>query len=141
MKESRQRPVSTKLKEVQRLVELWRDRGGGKGTRMPEELWEAAAEVAGVEGLYSTARALRVEYGRLKKRVAATHAIERVSRRAAASSAGSSFVELGMSQLCGACKTVIEVCGREGDRMRVEVTGTPTVDIVGLTRTFLSQGS
>jgi hypothetical protein len=109
---------------------------------MPEDLWQAAAEVARVEGVYSTAHALRVEYGRLKKRVAATQAIEKVSRRAAASSPGSSFVELGMSQLCGTCKTVIEVCGREGDCMRVELTGMrPTVDIVGLTQTLLGQRS
>ena len=131
MQEGREQPVSTKLKEVQRRVERWRERGGGKGTRMPEDLWQAAAEVARVEGLYSTSRALRVEYRRLKQRVTST----------VASTKSSSFVELGMSQLCGVCKTVVEVCGREGDRMRVEVTGTPTVDIVGLTQTFLSQRS
>ena len=131
MQEGRQRPVSAQLKEVQRRVERWRERGGGKGTQMPEDLWQAAAEVARVEGLYSTSRALRVEYSRLKQRVTSTAAI----------STTSSFVELGMSQLCGVCKTVIEVCGREGDRMRIEVTGTPTVDIVGLTQTLLSQRS
>lgn len=136
MRQGRERPVSAKLGEVQRRVEVWRERGGGKGTRMPEELWLAAAEVARVEGLYATSRALRVEYNRLKQRVTST-AVSSTKTR----SAGASFVELGMSQLCGACKTVIEVCGRGGDRMRVEVTGTPTVDIVGLTQTFLSQRS
>ena len=133
MQEGRQRPVSAQLKAVQRRVERWRSRVGGKGTRMPEDLWQAAAEVARVEGLYSTSRALRVEYSRLKQRVTST---------VAPSMKSSSFVELGMSQLCGACsKTVVEICGSEGDRMRVEVTGTPTVDIVGLTQTFLSQRS
>ncbi len=134
MQEGRQRPVSAQLNEVQRRVERWRERGGGKGTRMPEDLWQAAAEVARVEGLYSTSRALRVEYRRLKQRVTSPAAISTTRE-------SSSFVELGMSQLCGVCKTVIEVCGREGDRMRVEVTGTPTVDIVGLTQTLLSQRS
>jgi hypothetical protein len=132
MQEGRQRPVSAQLKEVQRRVERWRERGGGKGTRMPEELWQAAAEVARVEGLYSTSRALRVEYRRLKQRVTSTAAISTTS---------SSFVELGMSQLCGMSRTMIELCSREGDRMRVEVTGTPAVDIVGLTQTLLSQRS
>ena len=133
MQEGRQQLASAQLKAVQRRVERWRSRGGGKGTRMPEDLWQAAAEVARVEGLYSTSRALRVEYSRLKQRVTST---------VATSTKSSSFVELGMSQLCGACsKTVVEICGSEGDRMRVEVTGTPTVDIVGLTQTFLGQRS
>jgi hypothetical protein len=136
MQEGREQPVSAQLKEVQRRVERWRERGGGKGTRMPEELWQAAEEVARVEGLYSTSRALRVEYSRLKQRVRS-----RPVTSTKTSSVSSSFVELGMSQLCGVCKTVIDVCGRWGDRMHVEVMGTPTVDIVGLTQTFLSQRS
>lgn len=138
MAKSRQRLVPAKLKEVQRRVEAWREGGGGRGTPMPEELWQAAAEVARVEGLYSTSRALRIEYKRLKQRVAST-----AMSSTQASSVSSSFVELGVSQICGACmcKTVIEICGGEGDRMRVEVTGTQAVDLIGLTQTFLSQRS
>lgn len=135
MQEGRHQPIPAKLKGVQRRVELWRERGGGKGTPMPEELWEAATEVARAEGLYATSRALRVEYKRLKQRVTSPEISTKTS------SAGSSFVELDMSQLCGACKTVIEVCGRAGDRMRVEVTGTQTVDLVGLTQALLSRRS
>jgi hypothetical protein len=101
---------------------------------MPEELWRAAAEVARLEGLYSTSRALRVEYSRLKQRVTSNKIMARATT-------DSSFVELGVSQLCGACRTVVELSGRDGDRMRVEVTGTPTVDVVGLAQAFLSQRS
>jgi hypothetical protein len=140
MKESVQRPASAKLKEVQRRVELWRERGGGKGSRMPEELWEAAAEVARMEGVYSTARALRVEYSRLKERAASTWSIQDVSTRATASSARSSFVELGMGQLCGPCRTAMEISDGDGARMRVEVTGA-AVNIVGVVQTFLAQRS
>lgn len=135
MQKSRERRVSGQLKEVQRRVERWRERGGGKGRRMPEELWQAAAEVARVEGLYTTSRALRVEYNRLKQRVTSA------AVSSTTSSVSSSFVELDMGQLCGACKTVIEVCGRGGDRMRIEVTGAEAVDIIGLTQTLLSQRS
>ena len=49
---------------VQRRVEAWRRRGGGgRGSRIPEELWNEA-----VAGVHATARALRFNYERLKER-------------------------------------------------------------------------
>jgi len=37
---------------------------------MPEELWQEAVEVARVEGVYATSRVLRIDYCRLKERLA-----------------------------------------------------------------------
>jgi hypothetical protein len=36
---------------------------------------------------------------------------------------------------------VLELVGRAGDRMRLEVAGKPEVDVIGLTQVFLSQQS
>lgn len=135
--------VSRQLAEVQRRVERWRKREGGRGSRMPAELWRGATEVARIEGVYAVSRALRIDYNRLKSRVSSE---EGSPTRGATAGAGSefgraAFVELSTSQICGGCKTVIELVGRAGDRMRVEVAGRPEVDVVGLTQVFLSQQS
>ena len=138
MRKTKQRKVSRCLASVQQRVERWRKRGGGKGSRMPEELWREAAEVARVEGVYVVSRALRVDYNRLKSRVSSK---DEALTRAASNGSDGAFVELETSQICGGCKTVIELVGRAGDRMRLEVAGKPEVDIVGLTQAFLSQQS
>ena len=138
MRKTKQRQVTQRLGAVHRRVERWRKRGGGKGSRMPEELWQEATEVARVEGVYAVSRALCVDYNRLKARVAST---AKTSSLANSDGPDGAFVELEASQICGGCKTVIELVGRAGDRMRLEVAGKPEVDIVLLTQTFLSQQS
>src|SRR2546427_543106 len=42
-----------------------------RGTRLPEPIWEAAAEMAQRHGLHCTTKALRMDYTRLKKRLPA----------------------------------------------------------------------
>lgn len=61
-------PGLDQLVEVKRQVEHWR-RTRQSRTAMPLELWRAAAAVARVVGLYATARALRLDYSRLKRRL------------------------------------------------------------------------
>ena len=58
----------------QELVELcarmskWRQEGGGgRGSRIPEELWQEALGVARIDGLHATAQAARLNYERLKQ--------------------------------------------------------------------------
>jgi hypothetical protein len=110
---------------------------------MPEELWKEAVDVARVEGVYSASRALRIEHSRLKKRLASSGFPSRQAPANGDSSGDtdSAFVEVGMSELCGGGKVVLELLGRQGERMRVEVAGTPGVDVVGLTRVFWSHQS
>jgi len=105
---------------------------------MPAELWREATEVARTEGVYAVSRALRIDYKRLKSRVSSE---EGSPTRCAGGGPEQSFVELNASQICGGCKTVLELVGRTGDRMRLEVAGTPEVDVLGLTQMFLSQQS
>jgi len=124
---------SRELAAVRQRVERWREDHGGRGSRIPEDLWDEAAGLARVAGLWATARALRLNYDRLKSRVVVKAGKGRVAGRQE-----SGFVDLGMGQLCGG-QTVLEMMGRGGERMRIEVTGVSTVDVVGLTRTFWSR--
>jgi len=124
---------SRELVAVRQRVERWRRDHGGRGSRIPEDLWEEAAGLARVAGLWATARALRLNYDRLKSRVTG-----KAGRERAEGQEESGFVDLGMGQLCGG-RTVLEMMGRGGERMRIEVTGASTVDVVGLTQTFWSR--
>ena len=63
------RTASRELTELRARVMDWRrQEGGGRGSRIPEELWQEAVRVARSDGLYATAEALRFNYERLKER-------------------------------------------------------------------------
>src|SRR5258708_27013390 len=57
------------LQLSQQLTE-WRSANPPR-TRLPETIWEAAAEMAQRHGLHCTTKALRMDYTRLKKRLPA----------------------------------------------------------------------
>src|SRR5438067_13623298 len=56
------------LQLSQRLTE-WRSANPPRA-RLPESIWEAAVEMAQRHGLHCTTKALRMDYTRLKKRLA-----------------------------------------------------------------------
>jgi hypothetical protein len=166
------RRISPELNELGQRVAEWREREGGRGSRIPLQLWNDAVRVARVVGVWATAKALHFNYEALRKRVDLERAVGKVqtlgakrgrhagragatqAKRAkvmangaqpaeiviasAASAnghaAGPSFIALEMGQLCAPGRTVIDLVGRHGDRMRVDVGS--GVDIVGLVQTF-----
>lgn len=129
-KRAKQQVVSRRLSRVRGRVEQWRAEGGGRGRRMPAALWAAAGEVARAEGVYRVSKALRLDYTRLKHWAA---------QKPSAQEPGSefAFVELEASPVCGGSHAVIEVAGRDGERLRMELSGRPQVDVVGLVQTLL----
>jgi hypothetical protein len=121
-------------------VEAWRKRQG-KRTRIPEELWDAAVETARVDGVWATAQATRFNFRRLQQLARARYPHGHHARAGAesAASAGPAFVELSMDTVggtSGGARTVIDMVGRHGDRMRVEVGS--GVDVIGIVHTFWS---
>jgi len=62
------RDLPSRLKGIQRRFERWR-RTHRVRSRISDSLWAAAVKVAGTYGIHRTARALRVDYYSLKKRV------------------------------------------------------------------------
>ena len=92
--------------------------------RIPQELWELAARLAAVHGVHRRARALKLEYYSLKKRVEAVPDPSdncSVPRTAA-------FVELP-SVVAAAKECVLEL-EEETRRLRVQLTGYEAVDVV-----------
>jgi len=124
--------ISSELAELGRRLREFREAHVPR-TRLPAELWSAAASVARQEGLYRTARTLRLDYANLKRRVepfaerrAAPKKSASRKRRAGPSkrveptkrnSAPAAFVELLADSLATDC--LIEVDGASGGRMRI----------------------
>jgi hypothetical protein len=92
---------------------------------MPATLWTAAIALARQHGLSTTARALHLDYGSLKKRRDAADA-GRV--------ASPTFVELPAARPPGLGPCVIDLEAPRGGRMRIEVTGVTVADLVTLTQ-------
>ena len=62
------RPVADELNEARATLETWR-RENPPRSRLPEAFWAEAVSLAQRHGVHGTARALRLDYTRLKKRM------------------------------------------------------------------------
>ncbi len=117
--------TSIGLETTRRRIARWRETRTYRGSAMPAALWAAAIALARQHGLYTTARALHLDYGSLKKRVDAAGA-SRVTAPA--------FVELPPTPPSGLGPCVIELDARQGRRLRIEVSGVTMADLVMLTQ-------
>lgn len=122
-----------RLEAVRLRVEQWRG-SRTKRTRMPEELWDAAATVARDHGLWAVSRALRVNYESLRRRVERG---ERVAAARAVDAAG--FVELAAAQAIGGSTqegTVVELTGVDGAKLAIRIEGRTSLDMQALVEGF-----
>ena len=124
-------------------VEHWRAHRDGGRSMVPEELWNAAVEVARVAGVHATSKALRFNYYSLKDRLDRADGTALTRRKP---DRDATFVEVQMPSLPLAPResavndrTVVELVGTGGARMRIDVTGTSRVDVVGLAQAFWSR--
>jgi len=112
---------------TRRKIEQWRQRRRPRA-RIPDELWHQAAQLACAYGINRTARALRLDYYSLKKRMAAA---ARSGERAA------EFVEIlpgGMPTAQPECMIEVEDAG--GVKMRIRLQGGDFPDVAALIGVF-----
>jgi hypothetical protein len=116
--------------------ERWRSAHTGR-LPIPERLWAAATELAREHGVFPTAKALRLEYGKLKQRVEAAVPAAKaravVSRRTRSRPQPPTFVELLAPRPGGSPECRVELEGPRG-RMRVDFKGIATAELVALGR-------
>lgn len=126
--------LDTKRKDLEAVREAlasWRRTHGGRGRPIPLALWSKAADVARGLGVPEVARALRLDAGKLARLV------ESGGERAPRSEVEpADFVELGCLGLGTPRRTVLELVGHEGDRVRMEVEDGGGVDLVAIARAF-----
>ena len=147
-----QRTMSRELTELRARVLHWRkQQGGGRGRRIPKELWQEAIAVTRIDGVCATARATRLNYQRLKQlssgeagrdkeRAAVVAGQTRSAPARERGAAGRArFIELQVAPPRTSPRTTIELVGRQGERMRIEVVG--ELDVGGLVHRLWSRPS
>jgi hypothetical protein len=112
----------------------WRAEHGGRGIRVPQAMWAEVVEVARVEGIDATARALRVDRARLSARV--TEAGAAADGKMAGEVGG--FVELDAGRLGLSARTVVRFHGRDGERL--EIGAGAAIDLAALAEAFWRRG-
>jgi hypothetical protein len=108
---------------------------------------DAAAELAREHGIFPTAKALHLEYGKLKLRAEAAGAAKKrlakvpaaVPRRARPT-APPTFMELIAPRPGSLPGAVVELEGPRG-RMRIELKGVATAELVALSRALWDGGA
>jgi hypothetical protein len=98
------------LTPLQRRFAIWR-RKRSRGTHIPAELWQAAAQAARKYGVWQTSQALHLDYNALSARL----------RGSPPAPVGTPFVEIPGKILSVPPGNVVELEDREGLRLRVEL--------------------
>jgi hypothetical protein len=135
--------ISPKIEKVLKRFERWRSGHTGR-LPIPKRLWTAAVRLAGEHGVFYTAKALRLDYSKLKHLLESSSAVKRsgatraagVKSRRMRSEAPPAFMELLASATAGTVSECqIELEGRRG-KMRIQWKGTAAPDLGGLGRAF-----
>lgn len=118
-----------RLSRLQSRFATWRKKQGA-GARIPDALWNSAAEAAGEFGLSRTATALKLNYYGLKKWMKRRHGAEDTYVLS------TPFVEIpnpiaGLAKEC-----VIEFENGKGACLRVRLKGADIPDVLALGRSF-----
>jgi len=122
--------IRAELTELRDRLEEWR-KSGGRGRRIPEDLWMEAERFARRHGLHVVSRTLRLDYYSLKRRLVTTLPAERPQSTPA-------FVEVSVGQLVSASGCTVEIARPDGAHLSIRVPG--DVDLAALTTAFLTAG-
>ena len=131
---ARRRRRSLTIEEVQTSFEEWRQTRRGR-SRIPDELWAAAGELARKHGVNRISRVLRLEFNHLKRMSESGGQIS--TARAEKTPAFLELVNPGASSLP---EYTIEVDGRNGT-LRIHCKGVTAADLAELSRALWSVAS
>ena len=135
------------MRKVYLRLKRWRS---SHARRVPiaESLRAAAGELAREHGINRTAKALHLEYGKLKQRAEVVMpAVKRRKAKARAEGPGRArrtapptFAEMTAPRLGTLPGAVVELEGPRG-RMKIELKGVGTAELVALSRTLWDDGA
>ena len=129
------------LEELRKRFEEFRNQHQTR-TRLPEELWRAAAENAERRGMNVVCRSLRLDANSLKKLMGRGVTGPRrkyTTRKRVAAAPTAAFVELLTPASGVAASCIIEVESHRGGKLRLEVKGIATSEIAQLIHSFAGQ--
>ena len=123
--------ISARVRRVRDQIALWR-RTRRTRSAMPVQLWAEAVSLARTEGSYRVARALRVDYGSLARRVA-----EAQAGSAEGAASAPAFVELRGAPLLGVSPSaVVELLTADGARLVIQLGPSSSLDVAELVQRF-----
>ena len=119
------------IQELSRHIEEWRS-SRRRRMPMPEPLWTRAANLARQYSVAQVSRFLRLDYYSLK---------ERLKQQASSSTAQetndiATFLELPAPARPGVSECLLELEDADGAKMRIQLKGVETPDLVALSRSF-----
>jgi hypothetical protein len=114
--------VAREMERTRARLERWR-KGHTGGVPLPEELWAAAARLARRHGVSATARALRLDYTRLKRRSGQAEGPELATPLPR-------FVELAVPAPAEAAACRIELSGPGGGSVKIELAAPISASLV-----------
>jgi hypothetical protein len=129
--------MPAEMKHLWKRIEQWRQMRRRR-TAMPAELWSEAVTLARSAGSYRVARALRLNFEALKRRM-----VEGALDGAPAVAPPSGFVELTRAQMVGAptTGTVVEIEDESGLRVVVRLAKEAHVDVMQLISALRPRGT
>jgi hypothetical protein len=122
-------PMGDKARPGLARVEQWRKTRERPG-RMPEPLWRVVVQVARKHGINPVARALRLDYYSVKRRVLG-------KKRSSKVNSGPSFVAVDLMPPGMVPQCVLEIEDPSGSKLTVRLSG--PVDVVALAEAFWRQ--
>jgi hypothetical protein len=124
------------LDELSERIETWRQTRK-KRRPMPEYLWQAAASLSKKLSIQQVSKALRLNYGALKKRVHPD-----AKDLCAGKQAPATFIELGISQQpAPISECIVEMQDSCGAKMRMHFRGKTDLDLLELGKAFWRKGA
>lgn len=120
------------IEEVQARFDQWRQTRRGR-SRIPEELWAAAGELAREYGVNRISRALRLEFNHLRRVAESAGPTTRAEKAPA-------FVELLNPVSYGRPEYTIELDGPDGT-LRIHCKGVSATQLAELSRALWRKGS
>jgi hypothetical protein len=125
-KQSRASISNNPIETLRKRLDAWRKTHEPR-SRIPDQLWSAAVQVAMQCGLNKTAKTLHLDYYNLKKRIDFANAGQKTAP---------SFIELTPAVTGSAPECSIELESHNGAKMRIHIKGTGMPDLNALSNTF-----
>ncbi|HWH69713.1 MAG TPA: hypothetical protein VNT26_10030 [Candidatus Sulfotelmatobacter sp.] len=117
------------VEPLREQLDTWRAIRPGR-QRIPEPLWQAAAELARRHGVHPVARALHLDYYRLQDRVPARNS-KPITRPAAPA-----FVEVPWSIPAPAWECTAHLEDRRGAKLHLRLVGGGAAEVAALAQSF-----
>jgi len=134
------------MRKVYLRLRRWRS-SHARRVPLPDSLWAAAGGLAREHGINRTAKALHLEYNKLRERAEALGPEKKVVRKArpaiprhARPPAPATFMELITPRPSSAASAVVELEGPRG-RMKIEFKGVAAAELVALIRALWDDGA